>query len=312
MDPLSELLSLLKPQSYVSGGVTIRANMAIQWPPHIGIKCYAVVSGQCWLSVEGIAEPVLLTAGDCYLLPPGPAFCLATDPLAKPVDFTVVRDALRRGDEANVEDDGGDNCMLAGGHFVLTGRHADMLLGSLPVIVHIKKEADKAAMRWSIERMVAEIRYPQPGGALITQQLAYMMLVQALRLHLSDRSKKDSGWLFALVDKPLCAAISGIHDEPGYPWTLQQLARRAGMSRSTFAQRFKDVIATTPIEYLTRWRMLLACEKLTSSSDSVYLIATSLGYESESAFSKAFKRVIGQTPGQHRRASILNHHGNVV
>lgn len=304
MDPLSELLSLLKPQSYVSGGVTISAGMAVQWPQHIGIKCYAVVSGQCWLSVEGIAESVSLTEGDCYLLPPGPAFCLATDPLAKPVDFTVVRDTLRRGQNTldAVDDRAVNDCMLAGGHFVLTGHHADMLLGSLPAIVHIKKEQDKAAMRWSIERMVAEIRYPQPGGALITQQLAYMMLVQALRLHLSDRNKKNSGWLFALADKPLCAAISCMHDEPGYPWTLQQLAKRAGMSRSTFAQHFKEVIATTPIEYLTRWRMLLACEKLTSSSDSIYRIATSLGYESESAFSKAFKRVIGQTPGQHRRA----------
>jgi len=306
MDPLSELLSLLKPQSYVSGGVTISANMAIQWPQHAGIKCYAVVSGQCWLSVKGVAEPVLLTAGDCYLLPPGPAFCLATNPLAKPVDFIVVRDALRRGHDLaeDAENGSGNHCMLAGGHFVLTGRHADMLLGSLPMIVHIKKESDKAAMRWSIERMVEEIRHPQPGGALITQQLAYMMLVQALRLHLVDRSAEGVGWLFALADKPLCTAISCIHDDPGHSWTLQQLAMRAGMSRSSFALRFKEVIGTTPIEYLTRWRMLLACEKLKSTSDSIFRIATTLGYESESAFSKAFKRVIGHTPGQHRRASM--------
>lgn len=302
MDPLSDLLSLLKPRSVVSGGVSLSRHLAIQWPQHDGIKCYAVVSGQCWLSVDGVAEPVLLTAGDCYLLPPGPPFCLATDRSVEPVDFRVLRAEGRVGPHATRSEDEG--CYLVGGHFLLAGDHADMLLESLPPIVHIRKESDKAAMRWSLERMTDEIRDPQPGGSLIAQQLAFTMLIQALRLHLADNASGGVGWLFALGDKQMSAALTCIHDDPGHPWTLQKLAVRIGMSRSTFALRFKETVGTSPMEYLTRWRMLLACDRLKNSDDSIPRIATSLGYESESAFGKAFKRVIGCSPRQHGRQVV--------
>jgi len=298
MDPLSELLSLLKPQSYASGGVAIGREMSIQWPEHEGIKCYAVVSGQCWLSVEGVEAAILLSAGDCYLLPPGPPFRIATDLTATPVDFALLRDARRLGQTLL----GGteEECFLVGGHFVLTGHHATLLLGSLPPIVHIQKEADRTAMRWSLERMALEVREPQPGGSLIVQQLAYMMLIQALRLHLNDACHSSVGWLFALADKHLSEALSCMHNNPGYRWTLENLAAHVGMSRSAFTRHFKETVGSAPIEYLTHWRMLLACDRLKNSADSIPRIATSLGYESESAFGKAFKRVIGCSPRQHR------------
>jgi AraC-like DNA-binding protein len=299
MDPLSDLLSLLKLRSVVTGGLTLRCNSAIQWQRHEGIKCYAVVSGQCWLTVDGVSNPVLLTAGDCYLLPPGPPFCLATDLSIKPVDFRRLLEAGEL-DTALSSGEAGD-CRIVGGHFLLTGDHADMLLGSLPPIMHINKDSDKATMRWSLERMSEEIRNPQPGGALIAQQLAFMMLIQALRLHLADAGSTDVGWLFALADKQLAAALTCMHDDPGHPWTLQKLSLRIGMSRSNFALRFKETVGTAPMEYLTRWRMLLACERLESSGDAIPRIAMSLGYESESAFGKAFKRVIGRSPRQYSR-----------
>nr|WP_318383608.1 AraC family transcriptional regulator [uncultured Enterobacter sp.] len=298
MDPLSELLTLLKPQNYASGGVALTANQSIQWPEHAGIKCYAVVSGQCWLTVEGVTQAVRLTAGECYLLPPGPAFSLATDRQAEAEDFATLKAAGRLSKAIDLCGD--DECLLVGGHFVLTGRHADMLLSSLPPIVHLQKAADKTAMRGSLDRMVEELRNPQPGGTLIVQQLAYMLLIQALRLHLRDR-EKGNGLLFALADKQLSAAIGCIHDRPGHAWTLQTLAAAAGMSRSAFAGHFKAVVNDSPMEYLTRWRMLLASERLKSSDDAIVHIASSLGYASESAFSKAFKRVTGSTPGQCRR-----------
>ncbi|MDB5768121.1 MAG: AraC family transcriptional regulator, partial [Collimonas fungivorans] len=282
MDPLSDVLSLLKPRSYASGGFEVTGDTAIQWPQHEGIKCYAVVSGQCWLSVEGIPDAVLLTAGDCYLLPPGPSFRLATDLSATPVDFNIVRSKSRSDREVSGKEEG--SCYLVGGHFVLTGSHADFLLSSLAPIVHIRKESDKAAMRWSLQRMKEEVRDPQPGGSLIAQQLAYMMLVQALRLHLADGAKEGVGWLFALADKQMGAAIRCMHDDPGYRWTLQKLAERVGMSRSIFALRFKETVGATPMEYLTRWRMLLAGDRLKNSRESTSAIALSLGYESESAF----------------------------
>jgi AraC-like DNA-binding protein len=300
MDPLSDVLSLLKPQSYVAGGFRVGADLAVRFPKHPGIKCYAVVSGQCWLTVDGVADAVLLTAGDCYLLPRGLPFSLATDLSLTPVDYFILRAAGRWGGAAATEPGG---CELFGGHFALTGGHADILLGSLPPIVHIRKESDKATMRWSLERMREELRDPQPGGALIAQQLAYMMLVQALRLHLAEGAPGNVGWLFALADRQMSVAISCMHENPGQGWTLQKLAERVGVSRSIFALRFKETVGTTPMEYLTRWRMLLAGDRLTSSSDSISVIALSLGYESESAFGKAFRRVMGCSPRQYSRGA---------
>jgi AraC-like DNA-binding protein len=299
MDPLSDVLSLLKPQSYSAGGFPVDGDVAVQFPKHQGIKCYAVVSGQCWLSVEGVPEPVLLTAGDCFLLPRGRPFSLSTNLSLTPVDYRVLLEALKKGDA--VAPYGGGSHYIVGGHFALSGGHADILLDSLPPIVHIRKESDKAAMRWSLERMKEEVRNPQPGGALIAQQLACMMLVQALRLHLADGARGSVGWLFALSDKQMCAAITCMHDDPGHPWTLQELGERAGMSRSIFALRFRETVGATPMEYLTRWRMLLAADRLKNSADSVAGIARSLGYESESAFGKAFRRVMGCSPRQYSR-----------
>ena len=191
MDPLSDVLSLLKPRSYTSGGFEVGGGVAIQFPRPQGIKCYAVVSGQCWLSVEGITDPVLLTAGDCYLLPRGLAFSLSTDLSLTPVDFKIFLAAFRSGAHAPTRKE--DSCYVVGGHFLLEGSHADILLSSLPPIVHIQKDSDKEAMRWSLERMKEELQDPQPGGSLIAQQLAYMMLVQALRLHLADESNRRRG-----------------------------------------------------------------------------------------------------------------------
>ncbi|HEX4021384.1 MAG TPA: AraC family transcriptional regulator [Acidobacteriaceae bacterium] len=302
MDPLSDVLSLLKLRSYISGGFGVAGDVAIQFPKHQGIKCYAMVSGQCWLSVEGVPDAVLLTAGDCFLLPRGLPFCLTTDLSLPPVDFNTLRSARMSGSAVS-KDESGEH-YIVGGHFVLTGRHADILLRSLPPIVHIRKESDKAAMRWSLERMKEELRDPQPGGSLIAQQLAYMMLIQALRLHLADAARGGVGWLFALADKQMSAAITSIHDDPGHPWTLQKLAEHVGMSRSVFALRFKETVGETPMEYLTRWRMLLAGDRLKNSDDSISVIAVSLGYESESAFGKAFKRVMGCSPRRYSRGWI--------
>ena len=301
MDPLSDVLSLLKPRSYISGGFEVGGDMAIQFPKHQGIKCYAVLAGQCWLSVEGVPDAVLLGAGDCFLLPRGLPFCLATDLSLTPVDFQTLLAARRTGSTVSNHESG--ERYIAGGHFLLSGSHADMLLGSLPPIVHIRKESDKAAMRWSLERMKEELRDPQPGGSLIAQQLAYMMLIQALRLHLADEARRGVGWLFALADKQMGTAIKCMHDNPGHQWTLQKLAERAGMSRSIFALRFKETVGATPMEYLTRWRMLLAGDRLKNSDDSISVIALSLGYESESAFGKAFKRVMGCSPRQYSHRS---------
>ena len=298
MDPLSDVLSLLKLRSYRCGGFDLGGELSLQFSQHEGIKCYALVSGRGWLSVEGVPDAVEMIAGDCFLLPRGRPFRLATDVTLTPVDaLTILATAPNGG--LRVLNGGGD-CFMVGGHFALTGTHAGILLGMLPPIVHIREESDKGTMRWSLERMMQELRDPQPGGFLIAQHLAHLMLVQALRLHLAEGGPGQIGWLFALADQQMSAAITCMHDNPSHGWTVQTLAEHVGMSRSTFALKFKEKVGTSPMEYLTRWRMLLAGDKLANTSDPVSDIAPALGYESESAFSTAFKRVMGCSPRQYR------------
>jgi AraC-like DNA-binding protein len=299
MDPLSEVLSLLKLRSYVSGGFEAGGEWSIAYGPHDGIKLFAINSGECWLVVDGVTDAVRAKAGDCFLLPRGRPFRIATDLDLAPIDASTIYRGVKDGGIRS--HNGGRDFFSVGGHFALTGEQAEILLAMLPPIVHIHKEADKAVLRWCLERMRQELREPQPGGFLVAQQLATLLLVQALRLHLLERLEGGVGWLFALGDKQMAAAINAMHGEPAYRWTLQELATHAGMSRTTFAVKFKQTVGTSPMDYLTHWRMLRAGDRLVTSSDPISAIALSLGYESESAFSTAFKRVMGCSPRQYSR-----------
>lgn len=301
MDPLSNILSLLKPRNYLSAGFDAAGGWAIQFPDQQeGVKCLALVSGECWLSVEDVPGAVLLKAGDCVLLPSGRPFRMATDLALEPIGAADIFSSARTG--GMVTYNGGGDFLSVSCRFGLTGPHAGLLLRMLPPIVLISEEAGQAALRWSVERMMQELREPQPGGFLIVQHLAHMILVQALRLHLAEGARGGVGWLFALADKQMSAAMTAIHGDPARRWSLQELASQAGMSRSTFALKFKGTVGTSPMEYLAQWRMLLAGDRLENSSDPISLIAPSLGYESEAAFSTAFKRVMGCSPRQYARS----------
>ena len=156
-------------------------------------------------------------------------------------------------------------------------------------------------MRWSLECLQEEVHAPQPGGSLIAQQFAIIMLVQAIRLHLQDRGPLGvTGSPRCLIPK-MRSAISLMHDNPGYPWTLQELADRVGMSRTVFAQKFRKKVAMRPMDYLIRWRMMIAADRLSSTQDPISQISSSLGYETESAFGRVYKKVWGCSPGKHRR-----------
>jgi AraC-like DNA-binding protein len=299
MDPLSDVLSLLKPRSYMAGGFDAGGDWSLQFGKHEGIKCYAVVSGKCWLAVEGVNEPVLLKAGDCFLLPRGLPFRIASDLALVPQDALEL---LRKRREAGIGViNGGGGCLLVGGHFVFNGRHTSILLEALPPISHVYKESDRESLRWSLEKLVQELKERRPGCVLIAQHMAHMMLVQALRLVLAEEESNGVGWLYALADPQIGSAIGALHSDPAQRWTLERLAQHVGMSRSTLALKFKQTVGTSPMEYLTRWRMLLAGDRLVHSSQPVSTISQALGYESDSAFSTAFKRVMGCSPRQYVR-----------
>ena len=293
-DPLSDVLSLLKPRGYMSGGVDAGGDWSIQFEKDGYFRCFALVSGHCWLLMDGVPNPVHLEAGDFVVLPHGGPFRLASDLSLTPVDIMTVIQAPLNGRIATWQ--GGGSCLALSALFTFAGDHARILLGVLPCALHIRNESDRAAMRWYLERMMTVISAPQPGGILLGEYLAQMMLIEVLRLYIPDKGTRGVGWLFALRDKQMNAAITAMHENPSRRWTLQELAERAGMSRSAFALRFKEKVGTSAMEYLTHWRMLRAVDRLANSSDSVSTIALSLGYESDSAFGFAFKRQMGCSP----------------
>lgn len=299
MDPLSDVLSLLQPRSYMFRGLDAAGRWSLRFPPIDGIRCYAFVSGECWLVVDGADDPVHLTTGDCILLTRRQSFRITSDPTLPPDDAVTFLAGAREGGVATVN--GGGEVIGLGGFFTFDGPHAGVLLALLPPVVHIRNESDRAALRWSMEMMMRELREPRPGGSLVPRHLGQIMLVLALRLQLAEGPKAGVGWLFALADKRMGAAINAMHGDPAHRWTLQSLAERASMSRSTFALKFKEAVGEPPMEYLVRWRMMLAGDRLANSSDSIAVIAYSLGYDSDSAFSAAFRRVMGCSPRQYAR-----------
>jgi AraC-like DNA-binding protein len=304
MDPLSDMLSLLRVRNYMSGGFDAGGDWSLHFDQHEGIKFYAVVSGECWLSVDGVPDPIRVKSGDCFLLPRGRAFRMASEMSLMPLDANIFLSTAQNG-RINLYNGGGEFFSVCG-HFAVAGDHADILLGVLPPIVHIYKESDKAMLRWCVDQMMHELREPRPGNSLVIEHLAHMMLVQALRLHMDEGPRGGTGWLFALADKQVSVAIKCMHDDPARRWTVQSLAASAAMSRTAFTLKFKNMVGTSPMEYLTRWRMLLAADKLSNSGDSIAIISASLGYESESAFSTAFKRVMGCSPREYSRRRNLS------
>ncbi|KQW75847.1 AraC family transcriptional regulator [Devosia sp. Root413D1] len=299
MDPLSDVLSLLKPQSSISVGLDAGGDWAIRFPAHEGIKFNAVMRGSCWVWVEGEGEPLRMEEGDCFLLTKGRPFGLATDPALPPIAANAIYDHARDGIATC---NGGGDFFLIGGRFTFAAPHVEVLSGALPAIVRVREASSQASvLRWGLDQLAAELRERRPGGFLVSEHLAHIMLVHVLRIYLGGPQCAGAGWLQALADRQMSKVVGAIHADPARRWTLEGLAGVAGMSRSSFAQRFKQVVGTSPIEYLTRWRMLVASDRLRNSRQSVAAIALSIGYESESAFSTAFKRTMAYSPRQYQR-----------
>ena len=184
MDPLSDVLSLQKPRAYVTGCLSAGNPWSLQLPAYTGIKCYAVVTGECWLSVAGVEQPVRLRAGNCLLLPHGRPFVIASDLALSPMDARTIIASVERY-QGVLAVTPGDDFFLLGSHFALEG-DARFLLDVLPPIVMLKDEVQQDSIRWAVERMLREMRDFQPGGTLVAQQVAYTLLVEALRLHSAD------------------------------------------------------------------------------------------------------------------------------
>jgi hypothetical protein len=198
-DPLSDVLSLLKQRGYQSGGIDAGGDWSFEFPKSNGFFCIALASGCCWLSVDGVDEPVLLQAGEFAVLPHGPAFRMASDLAVAPVDIFSLRAEKLNGKILTWQ--GGGACLGLSAVFSFAGEHANILSEVLPTLIHICNPADRMALQWYLERMMAVLRNPQPGGVLQGEYLAQMMLIEVLRLHMTDKKTGGVGWLFALANK---------------------------------------------------------------------------------------------------------------
>lgn len=300
MDPLSQVISQLRPHDCVAAGLDAGGAWSIRFDRHAGLKCNAVLKGRCWLAVEG-CDPISLKEGDCVILPHGRSFVMSADRIRHGRHAETVYAPVSHGGTAVLG--GGGDFFMIGSRFMVSGLPADRLLRTLPSVMHIRAGPEQASLKWALDGIASELREPRIGGAVSIAHLSHLVLVQALRHHLAGPAVPRSGWLAALADGQICIAIGALHDDPARDWSVAELGARSGLSRTAFATRFAQRVGVPPMAYLTEWRMCLAAEQLARGAQPVARIGAKVGYASESAFAAAFKRVTGQTPRQYRRAS---------
>ncbi len=298
MDTLSSIVALLQPHDCVAAGFDAAGDWSIRFERHVGLKCNSVIKGGCWLTVDGDA-PVRLEAGDCAILPHGSPFLLSAHPVSHGADARDIYAPVGHG--GTVRYGGGGAFFMAGSRFHLAGPVAEMLLPSLPPVLVVRGGEKGEVLAWALDRIARELRAPEPGSALTIAHLSHLIFVQALRAFLDQENGGLTGWLAALSDRQVSRAVSAIHADPARPWTVAGLAAEAGLSRTIFAERFRRITGQTPLGYVTRWRMVLALDRLFAPDPVLARIAAEIGYSSESAFAAAFKRETGHSPGRYAR-----------
>ncbi|MFE5138603.1 AraC family transcriptional regulator [Streptomyces fagopyri] len=302
MDPLEDVLTLLDTRAHLSSRLVAGGRWAVRFDAPSDVKFNAVRRGHCFLEVDGTGDPLALAEGDCYLLTQPRRFTLRGDLETEAVDAALVF-ASPEGGVARAGD-GEDDVALVGGRFSFGDRARALLLENLPPVIHVPAGTAQAeTLRWALAQIDRELRDGPMGSALVAEHLAVVMLVHVLRLHLAREPEAVSGWLAGLGDPVVAAALTSLHGRPEHPWTVAELAVACAVSRSTLAARFTSTVGRGPLDYLTRWRVELASRHLRRGTDTVSVIARTVGYGSESALSTAFKRVTGVSPRDYRRAT---------
>lgn len=306
-DPLGETLHMLR----LNGSLYCRSELKAPWgvdmPAFAGNMMFHVVtSGHCWLEVEG-EEPRLLQQGSLTLVPHGNAHCIRSSPTAdaKPLfDIPVERIS----DRYEVMRYGGDGELthLTCGVVSFDQLAGQQLVAQLPNVLQIDSwdEEEGSWLQSTLRFIAREAKELRPGGETVITHLADILIIQAIRRWIDHAPEADQGWLAALRDKQVGKALAAIHRQPEHDWTVESLAREVGMSRSGFSARFTSLVGESAKRYLTQWRMQLARLRLQETSDSLAVLADRLGYQSEAAFSRAFKREFGQSPGSVRNLAV--------
>lgn len=302
MDILSSTIAAIRTGSPSSGLFVRHAPWGRRYPVVPGAGFHVVLGGSCWLlPPEG--PPVALAAGDVVFMPRG-----ADHALADRAD-TPLTETAHPGEPRVVDGPGARSTLLCGA-YELDRAHTHPLLAELPEFVHLPaRAAGLTPLRSVVDLLVAEVAERPLGSDAAVPALLDTMLLFLLRAWLDEPRERASGWAAALSDPAVAAALRAVHDDPAHAWSVSELAAQAKVSRATLARRFAATIGEPPLSYLARWRMLLAARLLRDTADPLAAVARAVGYSSEFAFAKAFKRYHGTPPGACRsHASAKPHH----
>ena len=315
MDALSETLRVVQ----LTGAIFINARFSAPW-------CYAsptadtaapllepgaekvvifhlITEGECWCELDG-QPPRRLVAGDIVVFPGGDAHRMASSPGVPPGQGRRLAEVLARRPRLVAYGGGGPVTRIVCGYMACDARLARMLLAGLPplLVVNVRNSPSGAWLEGSIRYALAEARSPRPGGGGVLAKLAEVLFIEVMRLYTAEDVEGRTGWLAGVRDRVVGAALAALHTDPARPWTLDELARTAGASRSVLAERFQQLVGASPMQHLAQWRMLLASNLLRSGSTPLNQIAETVGYQTDTAFIRAFRREYGVPPGTWRRS----------
>ncbi|WP_202807175.1 AraC family transcriptional regulator [Pseudorhizobium pelagicum] len=290
-DPFSEVLAALGARSVRGTGLEAAGDWALSFDGRTRLKFVAVTKGRCWLLLPD-HSPTTLVEGDVVLIS-NTRYTVASDPAVEPIDGMPLyaspgHDMVRLG--------AGDETALMGGGSGFADGSAAIVLDALPSFLRVDRTSSTAeAVARTLGFLRTEVGSAELGGSLIADRLAEILVVAAVRAFVATTPTATVGWITALADPRIGKALRLLHGDVARRWTVPIMASEVGMSRSAFTQRFTERVGRPPLDYLTRWRMVLAQRKL-NAGQSVAAVATAVGYNSQSAFSHAFKRTLGRTP----------------
>ena len=317
MQALSDVLKSAR----LSGGVFLNAEFTAPWclttkvtrelcAPFPGmanahlIPYHYVVEGELEASLEG-HEPLQLRAGDTILFPRNDAHLIGSDVNLPPA---YGRDFMQRPKHGTVfiirYGGGGAVTRMVCGYLGCNGAYAAPIVGSLPAVMRFKVgEAGTAEwLRSTFQFAAHEVVSGRPGSETVLAKLGELLFIEAVRHYVEALPEEQTGWLAGLRDPAIARALTLMHGDISRAWSVEELGRQAGLSRSGLAERFTRLIGMSPMHYLGHWRMQVAAQELTETPASLAQIAERVGYESEAAFSRAFKKAYGQAPATWRRA----------
>lgn len=273
------------------------------------IPYHVVTRGTCWGAVAD-GQPVQLAAGDIIMFPHGDAHTLSSEPGMHGTPNLAVYRWPSDGQlpvSMSMGNSRLDSSHIVCGYLGCDARPFNPLLAALPPVIHVS-DGDRGTIAAFVKLAMAEAQQRRPGGEVVLGHLSQLMFVDVVRRYLETLSPDRTGWLAALRDPFVGRGLTALHRSPAHGWTLESLAREVGLSRSALAERFAQLVGQPPMQYLANWRMQLAANLLLAGTDNVATIADLVGYESEAAFSRAFKKAVGVPPSEWRTRRGLTPH----